>query len=84
MIRGYTDTGSLYIGLVRGPLLDKLNAGERVCLPAFTDSNGVRHPHVCLFVGADNAELLTMTGVLFPDGFMPGAALDHVSDEEPT
>lgn len=84
MIRGYTDNGSMWIGLVRGPLLDRLIAGERVCLPGHLDASGVHYPHVCLFVGDDNADLLKKCNQLFPDGVLPGAVIEHVSKEEPT
>lgn len=84
MIRGYTENGSMWIGLVRGPLLDRLIAGERVCIPGHVDASGVRYPHVCLFVGDDNADLLEKTHELFPDGLQPGAVIEHVSKEEPT
>lgn len=77
MIRGFTENGSLYIGLVRGPLLDKLLAGERVCLPG-SRAGG---PHVCLFIRATNAELLEATKEYFPDGLLPGARVEHHPDE---
>lgn len=83
MIRGYTDNGSMYIGLTRGKLLDRLNAGERVCLPGFVDRSGVHYPHICLFVGDDNADLARKMVELFPDGFTPDAVIEHPSTEEP-
>lgn len=83
MIRGYTDNGSMYIGLIRGKLLDRLIAGERVCLPGFVDASGVHYPHVCLFVGADNAALARKMADLFPDGFTRDAVIMHASTEEP-
>mgnify|MGYP001613417320 CR=1 FL=1 len=76
MIRGFTDTGSLFIGLVRGPLLDRLLAGERVCLPGYGTQ-----PHVCLFVRDTNEELIAATAEYFPDGVLPGAQLVHFKDE---
>jgi hypothetical protein len=83
MIRGYTDNGSFYIGLVRGKLLDRLLAGERVCLPGFVDRTGVHYPHLCLFVGDDNAHLVEMMRELFPDGQTPDAVIEQASREEP-
>ena len=43
MVRGVTETGSIFIGLVPGPLLDRLAAGEQVLLPAHVDGNGIEH-----------------------------------------
>lgn len=83
MIRGYTDNGSMYIGLVRGQLLDKLLAGERVCIPGFIDRSGVHYPHVCMFLGNDNADLARKLGEFFPDGFIPAAVIQQASLEEP-
>ena len=83
MIRIRDERGSVVIGLVRGPLLDRFLAGERVCLPASTDINGVHHPHVCLFLRDTNAELLAAADEYFPDGPLPGAVLHHAG-EEPT
>lgn len=83
MIRGWDDKGALFIGLVRGPLVDRLFAGERVCLPGHTAANGLHHPHVCLFIRDDNAQLIEATREFFPDGFLPGAPIEHVSTEEP-
>jgi hypothetical protein len=40
VIRGYTETGSQWVGLVRGPLWDRLKAGETVELPGHTDAKG--------------------------------------------
>lgn len=34
MIRGFTENGSIYIGLVPGELVDRLMSGERVLLPS--------------------------------------------------
>lgn len=79
MIRGFTENGSLYIGLLRGPLLDKLLAGERVCLPG-SRAGG---PHMCLFVRDTNEELLEATKQYFPDGVLPGAVIGH-HPHEPT
>lgn len=84
MIRGWDDKGAMFIGLVRGPLVDRLLAGERVCLPGYIDGNGLRHPHVCLFLRDDNGQLIAATNEYFPDGFLPGAAIEHASKEEPT
>ncbi len=83
MIRGYTENGSMWIGLIRGPLLDRLIAGERVCIPGHLDRSGVHYPHVCLFVGEDNADLQKKCAELFPGGVMPGAVIEHVTKEEP-
>lgn len=83
MIRVVSDNGSVALGFVRGPLLDRLMAGERVCLDGFVDPNGLLHPHVCLFVRDSNEELLVAAGEYFPDGVMAGAALVHASKEEP-
>ena len=83
MIRGYSNNGSLFIGLIRGKLLDRLLAGERVCIPGSVDSNGVVHPHVCLFLRDNNAQLAMALGEYFPDGLEVGAPLDHVSTKEP-
>lgn len=83
MIRGYTDNGSMWIGLVRGELLDRLMAGERVCIPGHLDASGVHYPHVCLFIGDDNADLWKKAGGLFPGGFTPNAVIEHVTKEEP-
>lgn len=79
MIRGLSNNGSLYIGLVRGPLLDRLLAGERVCLPG----SAAGGPHVCLFVRDNNHELLEATKEYFPDGLVPGARVEH-HPQEPT
>ena len=79
MIRGWDNKGAMFIGLVRGPLVDRLFAGERVCLPG----HGI-HPHVCLFIRDDNAQLIEASHEYFPDGFLPGAKLEHVSKDEPT
>ncbi len=84
MIRGWDEKGAMFIGLVKGPLVDRLLAGERVCLPGCVDSNGLRHPHVCLFLRDDNAQLIAAAGEYFPDGFLQGAGVEHVSTEEPT
>lgn len=84
MIRIVSNNGSLAIGLVRGPMLDRLLAGDRVCLHGFIDGNGLVHPHICLFVRDNNDELLAATEQYFPDGAMPGAEFAHVSKEEPT
>jgi hypothetical protein len=84
MIRGWDDKGAMFIGFVRGPLLARLLAGERVCLPGHTDANGLRHPHVCLFVRDDNAQLIAACDEYFPDGIVPGAAVEQASTEEPT
>lgn len=83
MIRATDERGSVVIGLVRGKLLDRLLAGERVCLPAFVDAGGVRYPHVCLFLRDDNQQLLAAMDEYFPGGPLPGAVLSHVSDKEP-
>jgi len=64
-------------------ILDRLNAGERVCLPGFIDRSGVHYPHICLFVGDDNADLALKMVELFPDGFTPDAVIEHPSTEEP-
>lgn len=83
MIRGWDDSGAMFIGFVRGSLVSRLLAGERVCLPGYTDGNGLHHPHVCLFLRDDNSQLMAATREYFPNGFLPGAALDHASVEEP-
>ena len=70
-LRIMDEKGSVVIGLARGPLLDRLLAGERVCLPRLVDGNGLVHPHVCLFVRDDNAELLAAAHEFFPDGLVP-------------
>lgn len=75
------ERGSVVIGLVRGPLLDRLLAGERVCLPVLVDGNGLRHPHVCLFVRDDNEGLMRALNEYFPGGPLPGAKLVHIPDE---
>ena len=121
MLRGVTETGSIFIGLVPGALLDRLAAGERVMIPRHIDANGIDHiglwldfsggprsftrliagervcipavhgddgrlihPHVCLFMRADNASLLAAADELFPGGPLPGARFEHVTTEEPT
>ena len=84
MLRGIDDKGALFIGLVRREFLDALLAGKRVCLPGDTDANGVVHPHVCLFVRDNNAELVDALREYFPGGFVPGASLEQVSTTEPT
>lgn len=84
MIRIRDERGSVIIGLVRGPLVDRFLAGERVCLPGHTDGNGVHHPHVCLFLRDTNAELLQAVDAYFPNGPLPGARFEHVSSDEPT
>jgi hypothetical protein len=84
MIRIVSDNGSIAIGLVRGPLLDRLLAGERVCLPGHIDANGLHHPHVCLFVRDTNQQLIAAANEYFPDGMIPGAAFEHASEVEPT
>jgi len=81
MIRVIDERGSIVIGLLRGELLERFLAGERVCLPALTDANGLTHPHVCLFLRDTNEELLQAVDVYFPDGVLPGARLEHVSEE---
>lgn len=83
MIRIRDERGSVVIGLVRGPLLDRFLAGERVCLPAHTDANGLHHPHVCLFLRDTNAELVAAANEYFPGGPLPGARFEHVTTEEP-
>jgi hypothetical protein len=83
MIRTRDERGSVVIGLLRGPLLDRFLAGERVCLPEHTDANGLHHPHVCLFLRDTNEELLQAVDVYFPDGPLPGARFEHVTTEEP-
>jgi hypothetical protein len=83
MLRIRDERGSVVIGLVRGPLLDRFLAGERVCLPAHTDANGLHHPHVCLFLRDTNEELLAAADEYFPGGLLPGAARELVSTEEP-
>jgi hypothetical protein len=75
------ERGSVVIGLVRGPLLDRLLAGERVCLPRLVDGNGIEHPHVCLFVRDDNQQLLAAADEYFPDGPLPGALQVHIAEE---
>lgn len=40
MIRGYTENGSQWVGFVRGPLWERLKAGENVELPGHTDAKG--------------------------------------------
>lgn len=80
-VRARDERGSVVIGLVRGPLLERFLAGQRVCLPAFTDVNGVHHPHVCLFLRDNNEELLVAVHQYFPDGLLPGAALEHAGPE---
>lgn len=72
-LRIIDDQGAIAIGLVRGPLLDRLLAGERVCLPSLVDGNGLRHPHVCLFVRDDNDGLIRAANEYFPGGPLPGA-----------
>lgn len=79
MIRGFTENGSLFIGLVRGALVDRLMAGERVCLPGHGP-----HPHVCLFIRDDNSQLIAASHEFFPGGVLPGAELVHVTTKEPT
>lgn len=83
MIRVMDEFGSVVIGLLRGPLVDRFLAGERVCLPAHTDESGLRHPHVCLFLRDTNEELLDALDAYFPDGPLPGARFEHVTTEEP-
>lgn len=83
MIRGYTENGSMWLGLVRGPLLDRLLAGERVCIPGHLDASGVHYPHLCLFVRDTNAELLAACDEYFPGGYLPGAVVEQATTEEP-
>jgi hypothetical protein len=83
MIRGITSGGEHIIGLVRGPLVDRLMRGDRVCLPGLVDANGMTYPHVCLVVRDSNRELIAAINEFHPDGFLPGAAVEHVSKEEP-
>ena len=83
MIRGVNNKGALFIGLVRGELLERLLAGERVCLAGHIDANGLQHPHVCLFLRDNNAQLLAAVDEYFPDGLMPGAAVEQASKDEP-
>lgn len=80
-VRMRDEKGSVVIGLVRGKLLDRLLAGERVCLPGYTDSNGVHHPHVCLFVRDDNRQLMRALDEYFPGGLLPGAVREHAGPE---
>jgi hypothetical protein len=121
MIRIRDERGSVVIGLVRGPLLDRLLAGERVFLEQYVDGNALEHPalwldfsggprkvqalvagervciprvvdetgrevhpHVCLFLRDDNAQLLAAATEYFPDGPLPGARFEHVTTKEPT
>lgn len=80
-LRIMSDTGAVVIGLTRGPLLDNLLREERVCLPGLIDPNGLKHPHVCLFVRGDNDALLRAVSEYFPRGYAPGAAIVHVEEE---
>lgn len=80
-LRVRDERGSVVIGLVRGELFARLLAGERVCLPAFTDSNGLHHPHVCLFLRDDNEQLMAALAEYFPDGPLPGAVMEHIGPE---
>lgn len=80
-LRIIDDKGAIAIGLVRGPLLDRLLAGERVCLPVLVDANGLRHPHVCLFVRDDNDGLIRAANEYFHGGMLPGADFVHVDRE---
>lgn len=84
MIRIKDDKGALFIGLVRGRLVERLEAGERVCIPGHIDGGGVHHPHICLVLRDDNEQLLEAAREFYPDGFLPGAVTEHVSPEEPT
>lgn len=77
MIRGFTENGSLFIGLVRGPLVDRLLAGERVCLPG----SAAGGPHVCLFLRNTNEELVAATNEYFYDGMVPGAVVERHPEE---
>ena len=81
MIRIVSDNGSIAIGFVRGPLLDRLLAGEQVCLEAYVDGRGLLHPHVCLFVRDTNDELVEAANEYFPDGMMPGARTEYGGEE---
>jgi len=76
----------LWLDFSGGPAaLARLLAGERVCIPRVVETDGREtHPHVCLFYRESNDALIAATREYFPDGFMPGATLDHVSRDEPT
>jgi hypothetical protein len=84
MIRIVDDKGALFVGLVRGTLVERLIAGERVCIPGHTDGAGVHHPHICLVLRDDNEQLIEAATEFYPAGFLPGAIAEHVSPEEPT
>jgi hypothetical protein len=84
MIRMVDDKGALFVGLVRGTLVERLVAGERVCIPGHIDGNGLLHPHICLVLRDDNEQLLEAARDFYPDGFLPGALTEHVSPDEPT
>lgn len=43
MLRGVTETGSVFVGLVPGELVDRLRAGEDVLIPGHTDAAGLVH-----------------------------------------
>lgn len=69
MIRIRDDKGAVGIGLVRGALLDRLVAGERVILERYVDPNGREHPALGLdFSGGPRkvAQLLAGERVCIP------------------
>ncbi len=75
----------LWLDFSGGPaLLARLLGGERVCIPRVVETDGREtHPHVCLFYRESNDALIAVMREYYPGGFMPGAAIDHVSKDEP-
>ncbi len=81
---GVSHTG-LWLDFSGGPrALARLLGGERVCIPRVVETDGREtHPHVCLFYRESNEALIAALREYFPDGFLPGAELEHVSQDEP-
>lgn len=70
MIRITDNAGAVGVGLCRS-YIEALLRGERVCIPG-----GMGAPHICLFFGENDGELLKRANQLWHDGMLPFAPFE--------
>jgi hypothetical protein len=75
MIRGVDSRGNVILGITRLEI-EGLLAGERCCFPTKPELGG--GPHVCLWFGETDDDLIGKLGQMYPDG-LPSEIKDYRS-----